>query len=108
MTTDKLNRMLAENPENIKSDVIKAALKLKQQQDAERNAAEALIRIERASEITGHAVTLLREVRKREKAHLAYVHAVGDAEEKFLSDGDFAKYSQAICDAKSQLALLKC
>ena len=102
MDNKQIEKLLANDSDNTPAPVVKAALEEVQKRQKEAAVKETIVRLEQASSNTLDAVTRLRNIRKQEKKSKAYLTAVSDAENVYISNGDWAAYNEALEVARQE------
>lgn len=99
MDNKQIEKLLAENSETTPAPVVKAALEEVQKRQKEAAVRETIARLESANQNTLSAVNYLREARKKEKLAKTYLTSISDAENAFISNGNWDEYTKALTEA---------
>jgi hypothetical protein len=99
MTNEQINRLVAQDPNNIQSPVLAAAVKELRARQEKEQTERAIIQLGAVARNTESAVNNLRQARKVENAAKTLLVAYADAESNFQKTGDFAAYEKAILAA---------
>ena len=95
-TEQRIEKMMAEDPNQTVAPALKAALEQKRKQDEVRQTELALKRLQVIDNNTQTMVSALREARKFESRAKAQLTKYVKAQDDFIRTGDWEAYSKAV------------
>lgn len=100
MKEAQINRLVAQNPNQIAAPALRAAVVELQARQQKEQTERAIEQLAHAENILDAAVNDLRAFRKAEAKAKAYLVAVNAAKEAFHANGDYAAFEKAVYAAQ--------